>query len=377
MRIGFDIRPFLKKETGVGIYLKNLLSYLAKIDQQNEYYLFSTSWKDRFPPHNIPEFRRMHFREFRFPVKAIDFSWHKLGCPKMDYFFKTNLDLTHSHTPLPLPTKGKKVVTIHDLYFMNYPHKVDRQAGRHFKNQIRGSLDRTDGIITVSESTKNELLERLSVERKKIKVIYHGLDPAFRIPVSHEQKEEVREKFSLPQSFLLFVGSTQPRKNLSKLLEAFPLIRKKHPQVHLVIAGPQGKEHQHIQKKIRRDHLHSRIRITGYVSKTELKALYCLASIFVFPSFCEGFGLPLIEAMATGLPLVVSHNSAIPEVVGDAGVYFNPNDPEEMAEKVILLLEDNSLRQRLIKEGYRRASHFDWKVTASETLSFYHSLIEE
>ncbi|MBS3819383.1 glycosyltransferase family 4 protein [bacterium] len=377
MRIGFDIRSFLKEETGVGIYLKNLLSYLSMMDWENEYYLFSTSLKDRFPLKKVPEFKKMKFREFYFPVKAVDFAWNKLRWPEIDCFFRTNLDLTHSHTPLVLPTKGKKVVTVHDLYFMDYPDRVDQQAGRYFTNQIRSSLKRAEGIITVSKSTKRQLLEKFPVEEKKIKVIYHGLDPAFQTPVSPKYKEKITQRFSLPQRFLLFVGSTEPRKNLTKLLQSFPLVRREYPNMHLVLAGPQGKDYELIQKRIRKDHLYPWIHITGYVSQTELKALYRLASVFVFPSFCEGFGFPLIEAMASGVPLAVSNKSVMPEIVKNAGLYFNPHDPEEMAGKVMSLLDDNRLRQRLIKEGFQRASHFDWKKAASETLSLYQSLIKE
>lgn len=377
MRIGFDVRPLLKQETGVGIYLRNLLSHLSVIDRENEYYLFSTSLKDRLSPKKMPEFEKGDFREFRFPVRVIDYAWHHWGWPKMDCFFKTDLDLTHSHSPLFLPTKGKKVVTVHDLYFMDYPQEADREAGRVFAKKIQDSLDRADGIIAVSESTKRELLERFPVEKKKIKVIYHGLDLSFHLSVSPKEKDEARKKFSLPPDFILFVGSVEPRKNLSNLIEAFLLVRQKFPQIHLVIAGPPGKDSEPIQRKIRKNCLHPWVRITGYASTAELKALYSLASIFVFPSLCEGFGMPLLEAMASGTPLVVSGRSAVPEVVGNAGVYFNPHSPEEIAEKVGLLLEDSHLQQKLIKEGMRRIQHFDWKSAASETLNYYRSLIKE
>jgi len=376
MRIGFDVRPFLKEETGIGIYFKNLLFSLSQIDQDNEYYLFSSSFKDRFLAHKIPPFSRMRFRDFPIPVKAVSFFWNKLGWPPLDYFFKTGLDLTHSPSPLILPTKGKKVITVYDLFFMDFPNMTDKEARKDFLRKTEGSLNKADGIVTISQFTKKQLTDRFSLDQNKVKVIYLGLNQSFWKVMSQEELEETRTKYALPSTFLLFVGALEPRKNLLNLIEALKIIHEKHKKILLVLVGPKRQDYKNVINKIKELELEPWIRMVGYVYEKELRTFYRLASVFVFPSLLEGFGLPLLEAMASDLPVAASQTSAITEIVKDACLYFNPYDPEDMAEKIILVLEDKNLQQALITRGKRRASDFNWEKTAAETLSFYRSLLE-
>jgi len=377
MRIGFDMRPFLKEETGVGIYFKNLLFHLAQIDSSNEYYLFSSSYKDRFPPQKIPPFVKRHFRDVRFPVKVVNFFWHKLSWPPLDRFFRTELDLTHSATPLILPTKGKKIVTVHDLFFMDFPHMTDKETRKDFVNKIKDSLLKTDRIVAVSHFTKNKLLERFAVEAKKVKVIYHGLDPRFNADISPRDVEGVRQRYSLPSSFILFVGAAESRKNILNLVEALRIIHQKYEKIPLLIVGRPGSDSRNLEKKIEKEQLQAWVKILGYLPDEEVRIFYRLASVFVLPSFCEGFGFPLVEAMASNLPVIASQAPAIPEIAQDAALYFSPENPEDMAEKIILALKDENVRQNLIAEGRKRVLDFDWKRTAQETLNFYKDVIGE
>jgi len=373
MRIGFDVRPFLKKETGVGIYYRNLLFHLAQIDHSNEYFLFSSSLKDKFPLQKIPPFPRKKFRHFRFPVRLINLFWYQLSWPPLDYFFRTDIDLAHSPTPLILPTKGKKIVTVHDLFFMDFPHMTDRETRQYFATRIKDSLFRADGIVAVSEFTRTQLLERFSLDENKVKVIYHGLDRELHTDVSTEE-EEVRKKFSLPPSFILFVGALEPRKNLLKLIEALKIVHEKYQKILLVIVGQKGLDYENLEKKIDQLELRDWVKMMGYLPDKEVKAFYRLASVFAFPSLCEGFGLPLLESMASGLPVVTSKSSALPEIAQDGALYFHPEDPEDIADKLILALQDEGLQKTLREKGKKRALDFDWHKTAAETLSFYESL---
>ncbi len=377
MRIGFDVRPFLKRETGVGIYYRNLLFHLAQIDRANEYFLFSSSLKDKFPRQKIPPFPKKEFHHFRFPVRLINLFWYRLSWPPLDYFFMTDLDLAHSPTPLILPTKGKKIVTVHDLFFMDFPRMTDREARKHFVTRIRGSLYDADGIVAISEFTKNQLLERFDLDEKKVKVIYHGLDREFYTEVSAAEGEQVRKKFSLPPSFIFFVGAMEPRKNLSRLIEALKIVHEKHQKILLVIVGRQGLDYKNLEKKIDQLNLQDWVRMMDYLPDAEVKIFYRLASVFAFPSLCEGFGLPLIEAMASGLPVAASKISALPEIGQDAALYFHPEDPEDIADKLILAMEDEELRKTLRERGKKRALDFDWHTTAAETLSFYEQLFRK
>ncbi len=376
MRIGFDLRPFLKEETGVGIYFKNLLLSLSQIDQNNTYFLFSASLKDRFPSSKVPPFSEMRFKDFPLPVKLMNFLWNKLTWPPLDYFFGQSLDLTHSPSPLILPTRGKKVVTVHDLFFMDFPYLVNWETRRHFRRKIATSLLRADGIITVSQFTRNQLLAKVALDERKVRVIYHGLDPLFRSEISPEEINKARGKFSLPSIFILFVGGLEPRKNLLNLIQAIRIIHTKHEKVPLVIAGPQGFHQKELERKIRENGLNTWVKMIGYVPVEELRMIYRLATVFAFPSFCEGFGLPLLEAMASGLPIAASRATAIPEIAQDAALYFNPEEPEDMADKLILIMKNKELSQSLKAKGKKRVMNFDWKVSAVETLRFYQAMVE-
>lgn len=393
MRFGFDLRPFLRFETGVGVYFRNLLFELARLDAENEYYLFSASWKDRFPAEKVPPFRHLHCRDLRWPVKAVNFGWYRLGRPSLDSVFGARLDLTHSPTPLPLPTRGRKIVTVCDLFFMDYPGKADAEARRHFLKRTEASLRRADGIITISEFTKRALRDRFGLDEAKIKVTPLGLSRPFRAPLSPPPTAptsavlaEVGDpagdpvgatlrKYDLPGEFLLFVGATEARKNLPRLIEALAVVHRKFRPVPLVLVGRKGGDHARILSEIQARGLEAWVRLPGYLPESEVGALYRAASAFVFPSFCEGFGLPLLEAMACGLPAAASDVSALPEVGGDAALYFRPEDPEDIAAKIIRLLSDEDLRAALRARGRERARTFTWEKTATETLAFYKTVL--
>jgi glycosyltransferase involved in cell wall biosynthesis len=377
MRLGFDLRPFLREETGVGMYLKNLLLHLALVDKTNEYYLFSASWKDRFPARKIPVFARMRFVDRRVPVQALNYLWYKWRWPPLDHFFKTALDLTHSATPLILPTRGRKIVTVCDLFYMDFPARAGEEAGKVFFSKTAGALKRADGVIAISSFTKDDLVARFCIEEEKVRVIPLGLDRSFLEEIPAEELEATRRRYDLPGSFLLFVGAQEPRKNLLPLLEALKIVHLHGHQISLVLVGPPGDDSNQLLVRAEKLGLAPWLIMTGYLPEEEVRRIYRLAAAFVFPSLCEGFGLPLLEAMASGLPVAASFNSAIPEVCGDAALYFRPGSPENIAERIISLLEDNSVREDLAAKGKNRAQEFSWEKTAAETLKFYYSFLEK
>ncbi len=375
MRVGFDVRPFLKEETGVGIYFKNLLFALSKIDFENEYCLFSSSWKDRFDLRKVPPFSHKRFRDFRFPVRTVNFLWNKLGWPPMDMFFKTSLDLVHSPTPLVLPTRGKKIVTVYDLCFIEYPHLSDKESRRVFSSRIEQSLYRADRIITISRFSKEQILKRFSVDNDKVHVTHLGIDQNFWRDVTQKETERVKSKFNLPSSYLLFVGAQEPRKNIGNLIEALKIVHRQHKRMPLVLAGREGKDSLSVLDRIDAHDLKQWVKMTGYLNDLELRVVYSLAAAFIFPSLCEGFGLPLLEAMASGIPVMASQTSALPEICQDAALYFDPEQPEDIAEKILHLLKDPDLRKDLIERGEKRVLNFSWESMAEQTLSIYRSLV--
>jgi glycosyltransferase involved in cell wall biosynthesis len=376
MRLGFDLRPFLREETGVGTYLRNLLFQLAEIDRTNEYFLFSSSWKDRFPAEKVPPFERLKFRDCRLPVRVLNSLWQKRGRPSLDFFFRTGLDLTHSATPLILPTRGKKIVTVHDIFFMDFPDQAGEEAGKVFFRLAAASFRDADGIVTSSTVTSVELVSRFALDEKKVRIITPGLDRRFLEDVPAAELKATRKRCNLPPSFLLFVGAQVPRKNLVRFVEALKIVHLRGLQIPLVLVGPEGEDSEGIRAKAEKLGIGHWVMTTGYLEEKDIRNAYRLASAFVLPSLCEGFGMPLVEAMASGVPIAASRISAIPEVCRDAAVYFQPDDAEGMAKKVASVIEDEDLRKRLIARGKERARDFSWKKAAAETLAFYESVVQ-
>jgi len=374
MRLGFDLRPFLREETGVGTYLRNLLGHLARVDQTNHYFLFSSSWRDRFPRSKIPPLARRTFKDFRLPVRVLNAFWQRWGFPPLDLFFRAELDLTHSATPLVLPTRGIKVITIHDLFFMDFPEQAGKEAGGVFYRRAGESIRRADGIITFSAFTGRDLVARFDIKKGKVKVIPHGLDRRFLEDVPPADLKATRKRCNLPPSFLLFVGAQEPRKNLVRLIDALKIVHLHGIKISLVLVGPEGEATEAVRLRAETLELKHWIVMTGYLPARDIRHIYRLASAFVFPSLCEGFGLPLVEAMASGVPVAASQSSAIPEVCGEAAVYFRPEDPENIAEKIISILENSDLQKALVSKGLRRTQDFSWERAARETLEFYASL---
>jgi len=374
MRIGFDVRPFLKEETGVGIYFKNLLLALSRIDKDNHYYLFSSSWKDRFSQDKIPPLERLSFRDFRYPVRLINHLWYRLGWPSLDKFFKTELDLTHSPTPLLLPTKGKKIVTVYDLFFLDFPELGNREARRHFAHRMDESLKKADGVVTISQFTKDQVLQRFPLDAAKVHVVHLGISHDRWTSVTQDEIENVRKIYNLPSSFILFVGAFEPRKNLLRLLEALKRIHETRERIPLVLVGRAGQDSANLLTKIERLNLQNHVIFLGYMRERELRCVYRLATLFVFPSLREGFGLPLLEAMVSQIPVASSIAPALPEILQNAALFFDPNDAEDMAEKILRLLSDDGLCEDLITKGRQRALDFSWDKTAEQTLAIYRAV---
>ncbi len=315
----------------------------------------------------------MKFRDARIPVKVLNFFWYEGGRPRLDFFFRRPLDLTHSATPLILPAGGKKIVTVHDLFFMDSPDLAGEEAGEIFARHAPTAWRTADGIITFSSFTKHELVSRFGIREQKIRVIPHGLDRRFLEEVPPTELEEIKKRYDLPLPFLLFVGAQEPRKNLFRLLNVLRIVHLRGHKVALVLAGPQGQDSAELLTYAEKIGLAPWIRFTGYLPEKDLRSIYRLATVFVFPSLYEGFGLPLLEAMASGVPVAASFTSAIPEVCGDAAAYFRPEDPQSIADKILLLLESRQAREELIAKGRKRASVFSWEKAASQTLEFYYS----
>jgi glycosyltransferase involved in cell wall biosynthesis len=309
-------------------------------------------------------------------VRLLNWLWQTKRRPHLDFFFGTALDLTHSATALILPTSGRKVITVHDIFFLDFPDQSGEEAGKTFFRLAAASFRDADGIITSSLVTSVELISRFALEEDKVRVIPPGLDGLFLEDVSAAELEATRERLGLPPSFLLFVGAQVPRKNLVRFIEALKIVHLRGLRVPLVLIGPRGEDSRDIRRKAEELGIGASVLSTGYREARDIRNSYRLASAFVLPSLWEGFGMPLVEAMASGAPVAASRVAAIPEVCRDAAVYFEPESPEGMAEKVISVLEDEALRRTLVARGKARARDFSWKRAAEQTLAFYESVAQ-
>jgi glycosyltransferase involved in cell wall biosynthesis len=373
MRIGIDARSVLKQRTGVGNYTYNIAKNLSRIDKENRYVLFYSHHKNVRSA--IPQFDNPNFetRYFRIPNKLLNLMWGTFRMPKIDWLVG-EVDLYHSpNYNLNILSRGKSVITIHDLNFLALREHSIYTAKWYYAYKIKNYAHQADDIIVVSENTKREVLKYLEVPEGKVHVIYNGYSPAFRPLEESENTRKVLEKYRIKGDYILFVGTLEPRKNIEGIIRAYHQSRAKDDYL-LVLAGGRGWKYKSVFGLLEELKLKNRVVFTWYVPESDLPALYNQSSLFVYPSFYEGFGIPPLEAMACGLPVIVSNTTSMPEVVGDAGLYVEPDDVEQIAHCIDKVLSDETLRNNMIKKGLARAKMFSWEKTAQETLRLYQKL---
>lgn len=369
MKIAFDIRPFLSGETGVGVYYRNLLENLALIDKDNTYLLFSSSLKQRFPASELPSFSKYMFRDLRIPVKFLNYCWYKLGFPGIQTFFGRKAELTHSPSPVIIPSSGRSIITVHDLCFLDRPDLVMEEAVDLFATNLYHNLKKADGIIAVSEATRNSILDHYGMDfNNKIRVIHHGTDMA--------SVEAEAPDIKLPERFILTVGTIEPRKDLGTLIKAFADISDGLKDIHLVIAGGKGWKQSQLADLPAELNIEDRVHFTGYMSRSNLKYLYSRAELYVFPSLYEGFGLPLLEAASEGIPAIASDLKVFREIFEDYPSYFRTGDPSDLASKLREMLADKKAAENSAEKSRHISARYCWKQTAEKTLEFYREVLK-
>ena len=354
---------------GIGVYTHQILKNLNQIDKENEYYPIHYLEKnvDVYSQNNqiiIPKNRfvtgygsNMLWRYFTLPLHLKKFS----------------LDVIHDPYELGAFTFGgsfRKIITVHDLTPVLFPSLFKRIDVIFHRLLLKKTVNNADKIITVSYHTKKDLMKHLDVPEDKVKVIYNGKDAIFQ-PLNYQKTIQVREKYRLPNHFILSVGGLHPIKNIPRLLKAYCLSRRKGLEHKLVIVGMVMDKASEIFQTLKVLRLEDQVIFTGKVPDDDLVALYNAASLFIYPCLYAGFGLPPLEAMSTGTPVITSRNSSLPEVVGDAGLLINPYDTKEIAKAINSLINDDELREDLIKKGLTRSKLFNWSKSAYETLEVY------
>lgn len=369
MRIGIDARLVYYHKAGIGQYILRLTQALAQINSEDSFVLFA-SRKDNTRIATQANFRRVRLwtpSHHRFERLA-------LSVELMPYA----LDLLHSPDFIPpLRARCPSVITVHDLAFLLYPRFLTRDSARYY-GQVDLAARQADHIIAVSESTKRDVIRLLGVPEDKITVIHEAAHPLFAPVTNPEALERTRARYQLPEKFFLFVGTVEPRKNLPTLLRAFRGLRDKYKSTaSLILVGNRGWLADEVDRVIAELQLGDAVRFLGGIPNDELVYLYNAASAFVFPSFYEGFGLPPLEAMACGTPVITSNVSSLPEVVGDAALLINPENVDELTVAMSRVLADEKLRREMRDKGLKRAQLFSWERAARETLDVYRLVTAE
>ena len=363
MRVGIDARLVYYHPAGISRYCLQLIRALADIDKEDQFVIFQSRRDGR----RLVEQSNFRARPLWTP------SHHRFEQALLSFEMRfTPLDVLHSPDFIPpFRRRCRSIITIHDLVFLLYPQFLTKSSARYY-GQIDQAVRHTDHIIAVSESTRRDIVRLLGVPEQMITVIYEAPRHFFHPLPDPDLRPRLQKRFGLERDFVLFVGTIEPRKNVPTLLTAFQqLLDHYHPEVDLVLAGAPGWLTDEVYALVNRLGLAGRAHFVGRVSDEELVWLYNAAQAFVLPSFYEGFGLPPLEAMACGTPVIVSNTSSLPEVVGDAGLLVDPTNANEITVAIWRLLSDEVLRQELIARGLRRVASFSWERAARETLDLY------
>lgn len=365
MKIAFDAKRFFHNTSGLGNYSRDLVRILSQYEPDNEYLLLNKNQSERGKDIlNCPNVKFVETSKGNFSRQL------KMGKDAQ----KSGADIFHGLSgELPLKwnqTPIKKVVTIHDLIFVRYPQYYsffDRKI--HFW-KFKKAAEMADKIIAISEQTKRDIIEFLKVPESKIEVIYQGCHKAFKEQQSTEQIQAVKDKFRLPERFILNVGTIEDRKNLLNVVKAI-----KDTGIPLVVVGKKTKYYQKIENFLKKNKMESQVHFLEGVSMDELAVTYKLADIFVYPSFFEGFGIPVIEALFSKTVVVTSNTSCLPEAGGKDSVYIDPNNDLDIRAKVKFLWENESERKRREEKGFDFVQMFNDEAIAKNLMNFYQKII--
>lgn len=357
MRIGIDVQTTKGQPTGFGFYVVNLVKALKKVADSDSLVTYS-------------------------PAEDIDLStpqrwwWDQVTLPAMAR--KSKLDVFHQPAfSVPVFYKGCCVVTIHDVISM-LRGDIPFFSRQYYAKWMPYSYKFADHIITISDHSKRDIIKYLGISEKKITVIYEAVDETYSEKISQGQIDTVLKKYHINGPYILNIGTINPRKNLEFLVRVFAEVKHRTGCEHkLVLTGKKGWHYNQLFQLVGDLHLGDDVIFTGYVNESDKPAFYHGATIFVFPSLYEGFGLPPLEAMTCGVPTISSNVSSLPEVIGDGGISLPPTDEAAWVEAITRLLKDKKEREKMVELGHIQAAKFSWEKCAKETLAVYHSVLDE
>ena len=367
MPIGIDAHAIGAQQGGNETYIRNLIMALAALDQENQYTLYfsvaqaAEAWRNRHANFDV--------RLLPPPTPLV-----RVPLALALELRRRPVDVLHVQYTAPPFCRAPVVTTIHDLAFEHLPETFTRRGKAQLRLTVRRTARQAAQILTVSEFSRQDIINTYRLPPDRITVTHNGCEAQFTPqPASDREAETIRQKFGITRDYLLAVGSVQPRKNLVRLLRAYAMVREQQPnfQLQLVIVGRQLWLYREVLREIKQQNFAADVIVTGYAIDEDLPALYRSAVALVYPSLFEGFGLPPLEAMACGTPVITSASSSLPEVVGNAALLVNPYEEADLAQAIWKLANDVTLRAQLRQAGIQQARQFTWRAAAEKTLAIY------
>ncbi|HET9920078.1 MAG TPA: glycosyltransferase family 1 protein [Ktedonobacteraceae bacterium] len=375
MRIAIDYTAAIRQGAGIGQYVRNLVDALLAEDHSNQYTLLSSGRPTKERP--FPTAPNVRGRSIFIPDRYLNVLWYRWRLPLYATYFSGQTDIYHGpdFALPPLGKKLRKVVTVHDLAFLEYPEYAVPELVSYLKKIVPEAVEAADVVTAVSEATRQGLIKYFKTPQEKITVVPIGVASHFRRITDPILLGATQHKYGLKHPLVLGVGTLEPRKNHLNLIKAFAkATRKKNGPAMLAIAGGKGWLYEETQQLVEKLKLENKVRFLGRVSDFDLVTLYSMADVFAFPSFFEGFGIPPLEAMACGAPIITSNTSSLPEVVGDAAILVSPQDVDALSQAITRLIESETLREELRQKGFQRVQQFSWPQTARKMLAIYNRL---
>ncbi|MDY6877792.1 MAG: glycosyltransferase family 1 protein [Chloroflexota bacterium] len=373
MLIGIDYTSAARQRAGIGRYTRELVAALLALESPHQYVIFAATGGLEPGTWNPKQEANTRLRTIPLTDDWLARLWHRLRLPIPVETITGSLDLFYSPDFVLPPTRRstRTLLTVHDLSFLRYPETFVPKLRSYLKRLVPRSIARADVVLADSAATQADIVSLLGAPPDKVQVLYSGVHPRFRPGAEPGERERLQARYNIGnQPYVLSVGTVQPRKNYVRLIQAFTRLQTgKLADLQLVIAGGQGWLYQDIFAEAEKQG--NRVRFLGFVDEADLPALYRHSALFAFPSLYEGFGLPVLEAMACGVPVVCSATSSLPEVAGDAALLVDPHDEKALAEAMTRILEDTDLRREMIARGVAQAARFTWERAARQLLGIF------
>jgi len=370
MKVLIDGTPIFRNRSGVGQYLYRLFHELFKLDKKNSYKIYGFLFvgkKFEAPYNKLP--KNVSYRLIRYlPSKVHNVVSRRLVVPPIDLLtaYKTDVAIYTNFVRAPLSFGGKTITFIYDISFLTHRQFSNEKNARLLNKEVPKAVEKSDLIITISENAKEEIIKHYGADASKIRIVYPAVDHKMFHRSGKNEISKVKKKYNLSKKYILYTGTIEPRKNIVGIIDAYKALPQRlRDEYQLVLAGGKGWKDEEIKQSLEAAKGEN-ICLTGYVRDEDLPSMYSGASVFVYPSFYEGFGMPPLEAMACGVPVITSNNSSLPEAVGIAGITINAEDTKALTKNITRVLTDEKLAKNMIKEGYLQAKKFSWTVSAAK-----------